>query len=191
MFNEIWDQHKSYLLNFIRSKVEDEKAVEDLLQEVSIKLYNNITRQTEIINYKKWLFQVTRNTIADFYRKNKKHSEIPIEQPQMLTASSTSCICDLSEFVIRKYLPEKYGKPLYLSDLEQKPQQEIAEILNLSLTATKSRIQRARLKLKDLVEDCLEISYNSKGQISDFHLKKGCELPQELQDEIKRLNLFL
>jgi RNA polymerase sigma-70 factor (ECF subfamily) len=104
--------------------------------------------------------------------------------------NSGACICDLSGFVIKEYLPEKYGKPLYLSDIEQVPQQEIAETLNLSLSATKSRIQRGRTKLKDLVSECVSISYNNRGQISDFQLKKGCELPRELKNEMDRINLF-
>ncbi|WP_422092232.1 hypothetical protein [Tenacibaculum ovolyticum] len=66
----------------------------------------------------------------------------------------------------------------------------MAEILNLSLTATKSRIQRGRKKLKELITNCIDISYNKKGQISDFQLKNNCELPQELKDEIKRINLM-
>lgn len=84
-----------------------------------------------------------------------------------------------------------YEKPLYLSDIEQKPQQEIADILQLSLTATKSRIQRARKQLKELISDCIEVTYNTKGQISDFQLKKYCELPPELKNEMERLNISL
>lgn len=190
MFNEIWNSHKNHLLNFINTKVDSKHIVDDILQEVSIKLYDNLNRKTAIKDYKKWLFQVSRNTIADYYRKNKKHSEILINNSNT-TIQSTSCICDLSEFVIQTYLPEKYSKPLYLSDIEQKTQQEIAEILNLTLTATKSRIQRGRKKLKELVNECINITYNTKGQILEFNLKNNCELPQELKNEMERINLML
>ncbi|WBX76021.1 sigma factor-like helix-turn-helix DNA-binding protein [Tenacibaculum ovolyticum] len=121
--------------------------------------------------------------------KIKKHTEIILNTSET-SINSSACVCDLSEFVIKNYLPEEYSTPLYLSDIEQKKQQEIAEILNLSLTATKSRIQRARKKLKELITNCIDISYNKKGQISDFQLKNNCELPQELKDEIKRINLM-
>ena len=187
-FNKIWNQHKGHLLNFIKIKIDDAHIAEDILQEVSIKLLNNINRKIEIKNYKNWLFQVTRNTIADYYRENKKHSELPLNQSEINTNSS-ACVCDLSGFVIQTYLPEKYSRPLYLSDIEQKSQQEIAQILNLSLTATKSRIQRGRKKLKELVSKCIDISYNNKGQVSDFQLKNNCELPQELKMEMKKINL--
>lgn len=181
--------HKGHLLNFIKTKIDDGHIAEDMLQEVSIKLFDNLNRKIEIKNYKTWLFQVTRNTISDYYRKNKEHSELSINQPEINTNLS-ACVCDLSGFVIQTYLPEKYSKPLYLSDIEQKTQQEIAKMLDLSLTATKSRIQRGRKKLKELVSGCIDISYNNKGQVSDFQLKNNCELPQELKNEMERINLI-
>ena len=189
-FNEIWNKHKGHLLNFIKTKIDDEYLAEDILQEVSIKLLENLNRKTEIINYKTWLFQVARNTIADYYRKNNKHYKLPINQSEINTTSS-ACVCDLSGFVIQTYLPEKYSKPLFLSDIDQKPQQEIAKMLDLSLTATKSRIQRGRKKLKELISECIDVSYNNKGQVSNFQLKNNCELPQELKNEMERINLIL
>ena len=76
VFDEIWSNHKSHLLNFIKSEVDDEHIASDILQEVGIKLHDNINRKVEIKNHRNWLFQVTRNTVADYYRKSKRHAEI-------------------------------------------------------------------------------------------------------------------
>lgn len=185
-FQKIWQTHKSALTDFIKSKIDDPSLVDDILQEVSIKLFDNL-RQTEIQNYKAWLYQVARNTIADHYRKNKKTEPLIIDTKT--SENPNVCFCDLSGFVIQTYLPKKYSEPLYMSDIEQKSQKEIAEILNLSLTATKSRIQRGRKKLKELIADCINISYNNKGQITDFELRKNCKLPLEILTEMNKLNL--
>lgn len=190
-FNDIWATYEGHLLNFINTKIEDKLNAKDILQDVSIKLFDNLNRGTEITNYKAWLFQVTRHTIADHYRKNTKYLDLQVNATETTHINSTACVCDLSGFIIQTYLPEKYSKPLYLSDIEKKPQQEIAKMLNLTLTATKSRIQRGRIKLKELIDQCVNISYNTKGEIFDFQLKKDCELPQELKTEMKRLNLVL
>lgn len=187
-FNQIWEEHRSNLLNFVLSKIDYKNSAEDILQEVGIKLLDNLNRKTEIKNYKSWLFQVTRNTIADYYRKNKKQAEL-LSFPMEANDINTTCVCDLSGFVIQNYLPKKYGEPLFLSDVEQRPQKEIATELKLSLTATKSRIQRGRKMLKEMVSECIHLSYNNKGQIVDFELKKDCELPKELKIEMQRLNL--
>lgn len=189
-YNKIWQKHKSYLLNFINSKIDDKHIAEDILQEVSIKLFHNFTQKTVIKNHKAWLFKVTKNTIADYYRKNEKHSALSTI-PSETNTNSNTCVCDLTGFVIQTYLPEKYSQALYLSDIEKIQQQEISKILNLSLTATKSRIQRGRVKLKELVNGCVDIYYNNKGQVYDFQLKKDCKLPPELKDEMERLNLIL
>lgn len=186
-FQKIWETHKSALTDFIKSKIDDPSLADDILQEVSIKLFDNLERKTGIQNHKAWLYQVARNTIADHYRKNKKTETLSID-PET-SENPNVCFCDLSGFIIQTYLPKKYSEPLYLSDIEQKSQKEIAETLNLSLTATKSRIQRGRKKLKELIADCIDISYNNKGQIIDFELKTNCNLPPEILTEIKKLNL--
>ncbi|EZH73894.1 hypothetical protein ATO12_13480 [Aquimarina atlantica] len=191
-FENIWEEHKKPLLNFIITKVDDNSIGEDIIQDVGIKLHTAIHKNQEINNYKSWLFQVARNTIADYYRKNKIPTTSIKDQPEIAeTSMSSACVCDLSGFVIQNYLPKQYADALYLSDIEQKPQKEIAKILDLSLTATKSRIQRGRKKLKELVTDCIEISYNNKGQITGFLLKDNCELPPELMTQIDKLNLTI
>jgi RNA polymerase sigma-70 factor (ECF subfamily) len=191
-FENIWEEHKKPLLNFVKTKVNDNSIGEDIVQDVGIKLHTAIHKNQEINNYKSWLFQVARNTIADYYRKNKIQTTIIKDQPEIVeTSISSACVCDLSGFVIQNYLPKQYADALYLSDIEQKPQKEIAKILDLSLTATKSRIQRGRKKLKELVTDCIEISYNNKGQITGFLLKDDCELPTELMTQIDKLNLTI
>ena len=191
VFNEIWNIHKNHLLQFIKTKIDDAAIADDILQEVGIKLHDNLLRKTAIKNYKNWLFQVTRNTISDYYRKANTYTETALNELEFLDDSTGSCVCDLSGFIIQNYLPEKYGKPLYLSDIERKSQQEIADLLALSLTATKSGIGRARKKLKELITDCVDVLHNDAGQITDFHLKNTCELPVELKNEMERMNLVL
>lgn len=189
-FESIWEEHKKQLLNFIKIKISDKDIGEDIVQDVGIKLHTALHKNESINNYKSWLFQVARNTIADYYRKNKISTTIIKDQPE-IAETSDACVCDLSGFVIKNYLPQQYREALYLSDIEQKPQKEIAEILDLSITATKSRIQRGRKKLKELVTDCIEISYNNKGQVTGYLLKNDCELPPELITEIENINLVV
>jgi len=190
-FNEIWNIHQKQLLSFIKTKIDNTAIADDILQDVGIKLHDNILRKTRITNYRNWLFQVTRNTISDYYRKTNSGTIVPLNELITEVDTTSSCVCDLTGFVIQTYLPEKYGKPLYLSDIEKRPQQEIAKLLGLSITATKSRIGRARKKLKELISSCVDVLQNESGQVVEFQLKEACELPVELRNEIERLNLIL
>jgi RNA polymerase sigma-70 factor (ECF subfamily) len=70
-FENIWEEYKKPLLNFVKTKVNDNNISEDIVQDVGIKLHTAVYKNQEINNYKSWLFQVARNTIADYYRKIK------------------------------------------------------------------------------------------------------------------------
>lgn len=191
-FKDIWESQKANLLNFIRSKIGEEELADDILQEVGLKFYQAFAREVEIRNHTAWLFQVARNTISDHYRKQ---DTIERGKQNLLgqdaKADSQNCVCDLSEFIIKNYLPQQYSSALYLSDIEQLPQKQIALQLGLTLTATKSRIQRGRQKLKEIILQCVNVEWNDRGEPVDFQLKNTCHLPEELLKEISRLNLTI
>jgi RNA polymerase sigma-70 factor (ECF subfamily) len=70
-------------------------------------------------------------------------------------------------------LPKEYAIPLRLSDIEGLKQQEVAKRLGLSLSATKSRVQRARKLLKQKFEECGVIESNEYQSVS-FTVTKPC-----------------
>lgn len=183
----IWETYQLKLLNFIRSKTSDNSVAQDILQEVFLKLIKVQTENIEIRNIQSWLFQVTRNTISDHFRKDEKYRRDHFAVEETLPDKGMgTCICEMAGFVIQKYLPEQYARPLYMSDIENIPQKEIAEILGLSVSGAKSRVQRGRRMLKDLILKCVNISLNKNGEITDYQLKPGCTLPEDLEIELKR-----
>lgn len=191
-FNTIWNEYEKYLLRFILKKTGEPELARDILQEVAIKFHRAMQDQ-QIKNPKAWLFQVSRNTIADFYRAQKGETVSWESISINIKDESTNdvCACDLSGFVIKNYLPKQYGTPLYMADIQQIPQKEVAEKLGLSLPAAKSRIQRARKMLKNVVQDCIKFTYGPNGNIADFSIKRDCHIPEELKNEMDRINLML
>jgi len=151
--------------------------VPDILQNVSIEFLKNLEKGIEIKKPKPWLFQVSRNLIADYYKQKSKSTDL------------VSCICDIMEDIIQSVLPKKYSKPLLLSDIYQVPQKEIAERLNINYTNTKSRIQRARKKVKEVFEDAVNFTYNQNGEIVGGVLKTENNLPPSIIKKIKMLEL--
>lgn len=185
--NSIWNNFRSILIKFIQSKVSDENLAKDILQDVFLKLVVAEKEGKEIRNIQAWLFQVTRNTINDHFRKLQKSPEKEVMITDSLTESQLNgCVCDLINFVIKHYLPETYGRPLIMSDIERIPQKDIAQELGISLSGAKSRIQRGRKMLKELILECVEVTYNRKGEVSDFRLKTNCELPGDLIRELEK-----
>lgn len=180
--NEVVSEFYNYLKVYILKKVKDKTISEDIVQEVMVKLLESHQKSTEIKNIKAWLFQVSRNTIYDYYQKNKLVYNL--DNDWDLEGAET----DFSKIVVSDYvipminlLPKEYGTLLKLSDIDKVPQKEIAKQFNLGLSATKMRIQRGRLKLRELFVECCDITYDKNGNFAGCTIKPSCEPLQETQ----------
>ena len=193
--NAIWKDFRDGLLKFIQLKVADETLAHDILQDVFLKLIVAREEKKEIRNMQSWLFQVSRNTIHDHFRKHGKANQQKVPAMQVHEAQIDSgisgCICDLTGFIIQHYLAEPYATALFMSDIENIPQKEIAQRLGLSLSGAKSRVQRGRKMLKELILKCVEITFNQQGEVVDFQLKPNCTLPRALEQEIEKNKIMI
>ncbi len=79
----VWEQFAQKLRYFIMSKVSGKQDVEDILQEVFIKVHQNLKGLKEVNKLESWLYQITRNAIADYYRRNKSKLEMPESMPSL------------------------------------------------------------------------------------------------------------
>ena len=71
-------------------------------------------------------------------------------------------------------LPHKYGIALRMAEIEGATQQEVADRLSLSLSGAKSRIQRARRMLREILLACCHIELDSEENVIDYGPAKGC-----------------
>jgi RNA polymerase sigma-70 factor (ECF subfamily) len=167
----IWVEYHAKLLNFIRRRVEDEPAAEDILQEVFVKIQSHINSLRGENRLAAWLYRITRNAIIDHYRANRQSDVLPenlaAEEPE-LTERAEREIEGCLEPMIRA-LPDKYRQAIILSEIEELPQKQVADQLGLSWSGAKSRIQRGRAMLKDTLLDCCRFEYDALGNIV------GCE----------------
>ncbi|GAA5225124.1 sigma-70 family RNA polymerase sigma factor [Membranihabitans marinus] len=188
--NEIVRDFYLYLKAYILKKTANEEIAEDIVQEVMLKLVESHKKSIKVNNIKAWLFQVTRNTIADYYNDyyNKNKIEFNFNEDWKENSISSDTVSSIleSDFIIPMIglLPEKYAKPLLLSDIENIAQKEIAIQLNLGLSATKMRIQRGREKLKTLFIECCDIQYDKSGNFSSCTIKPHCTPLQEIEKKI-------
>jgi RNA polymerase sigma-70 factor (ECF subfamily) len=71
-----------------------------------------------------------------------------------------------------KELPEKYRNAIQMSEIENKTQQEVAEHEGISLSGAKSRVQRGRALLKNMLHDCCRFEMSKENQVVSFEKKK-------------------
>jgi RNA polymerase sigma-70 factor, ECF subfamily len=76
-------------------------------------------------------------------------------------------------------LPDTYREALILTEYEGLTQRELAERLGLSLSGAKSRVQRAREKLKAMLLDCCHFEFDRLGKIIDYQPNCTCCTNQE------------
>jgi RNA polymerase sigma-70 factor, ECF subfamily len=187
---ELWIEHKNALRNFILKRVTDKEEANDIdiLQDVLMKVYTFCTSKSGVSNVRSWLFQIAQNTIVD--RVRKKHPfESREELPDIVEPNHQNAYIQAAEFILPmiKLLPPEYAVPLSLSDIEGVKHAEIAERLQLGLPATKSRIQRARVMLKEIFVECCIMETSRDGKLISFDIKAGCK---PLQEHKKKFNSF-
>lgn len=183
----LWQEHKNELRNFILKRVKEEDLTNDILQDVLMKVYNFCISKSGVRNIRSWLFQIAQNTITDHYRKQSKFTnldnlnEIEYEDQNMAFSEATNYILPMLEF-----LPKEYAVPLKFADIDNIKQADIAKKLNLSLSATKSRIQRARQLLKAEFITCCHFKTDKQGNLISFEIKDSCEPLQKVKQNLQR-----
>jgi len=167
----VWDQFSAQLRSFIRARVADEDAVEDILQDVFVRIHAKVGTLQDLGKLESWLYQITRNVIIDYYRSRR-----PTEQlPETLGSSEdvyeedlvTRLAPDVREMV--EALPEPYREALVLTSYEGLSQKELAKRLGLSYSGAKSRVQRARERVKDMLMTCCHFEFDRRGTVIDYY----------------------
>jgi RNA polymerase sigma-70 factor (ECF subfamily) len=170
--NLIWDEFGNVLRGFIFGQVRDETVTDDILQEVFVKIINNIDKLNDKTKLRAWLYQITRNTIIDHYRSYKKDAST-LEFPGDIVAEE-EIEAQLSEKLgpcikaLVERLPDKYKAAIELTEFEGLTQREMGDRLGLSLAGAKSRAQRAREKLRHLLFQCCTFEIDRRGNILEY-----------------------
>ncbi len=172
----IWREFSSELYNYINSKVKNKYDTEDILQDVFVKIYKNIDKADELSKLKSWIYKITRNTIIDYYRKKKDISvdiekfEKGLEEDNKSDNMNEEISKCLEKMIFE--LPKKYQESIELYEQKEMKHKEISEKLDISVSASKVRLKRAKEKLKDILLECCDFEVDTYGNIIDCKKKK-------------------
>jgi RNA polymerase sigma-70 factor, ECF subfamily len=151
-------------------RVKDQSTREDLLQEIFIKFASRLDTVKHRDNLCAYLYRITDNTIIDYYRRESRllftDNEREFDQAILTPAIDNHyklADCCLKEFI--NQLSPPYREALTLTELEGQSQKEVAKKLGLSYSGLKSRVQRAREKLKEMILDCCDYEFDKYGNI--------------------------
>jgi RNA polymerase sigma-70 factor (ECF subfamily) len=167
----LWDQYCCRLLAFIRSRVSDEAEAEDILQEVFVRIHRHLCCLPTPVKMESWIYQIARNLIIDSYRRRREQVELPESFPAEVDLPEDDLEAELSLSLkdLLAELPAMDRQALVLTDYQGLSQRELAERLGISVSGAKSRVQRARDKLRALLLACCHFELDRRGRILDYH----------------------
>jgi RNA polymerase sigma-70 factor (ECF subfamily) len=157
-----WSFFQNELRGFIFKRVKDKSLTDDIIQDVFLKAQSKIGQLQASEKFAGWIYQITKNTIIDHFRK----------QPKTIHASDLDWDNDVQNFnecvssalkELLPTLPEKYREAIQLTEMENLSQIELADRLGISYSGAKSRVQRARQMLKEKMDEILIIKTDSYG----------------------------
>ena len=177
-----WDRLSARLYPFVRRRVACDADADDVLQDVLLRMHRGLGSLEDEARMGAWMFRIARTAIADHQRRRARHpllAQAPGVEPEAPLDDDDRAVATLvSEYlaVFVAQLPSPYREAITLTELSGKSHKEAAEMLGVSLTCMKSRVQRGRAKLRELLDEQCDIVVDSRGKIVSCEPRSnGCE----------------
>lgn len=172
----VWQVLNGRLARFIRHRVPDEYAADDLLQDVYLKIHTRIDTLRDDQRVQAWVYQIARNAIYDYYREQMPVTPIGdwMAEPEGEAEDEVSLRLRESVRAMIMLLPDEYREALLLTEYEGLTQKELAERLGISLSGAKSRVQRGRKLLRELLLACCHFEFDRRGKVINYVPRCGC-----------------
>ena len=165
-FTEIVNRYRNPLTNYLYRFLNDYEEAVDLAQETFVRVYFAIERYHTDYAFSTYIYRIATNLAISEIRKRKRRTLLSLtglfqtedddqtefQPPDKKPLADENLVEDEQNRMIARAisaLPDKYRAPIILREIEGKSYEEIAQILDLGLGTTKSRISRARNLLKE------------------------------------------
>jgi RNA polymerase sigma-70 factor (ECF subfamily) len=172
----LWKNVYGKIFGYVSKHVKDLDETNDIIQNTFIKVREHIDELKHPGKAEQWMFRIAQNSMYDYFREKKKESElqknlqISIQNDGNEANESIIKTQNLSDYAgfISNSLPEKYRIAVYMADIEGKSMKEVATALDLSVSGAKSRVQRGRKMIKELILQCCQVQTDVYGNIIDY-----------------------
>lgn len=175
---QIWRELSDRLRQFVRARVDCHADVDDIVQTVFLRIHTKAAELRDAQRLEAWVFQITRNAINDYYRKQRVTDGEVETLPDDSEAENQNANLDISQCLtaLIERLPEDQRHAVSLYELDGLPQKEIAARKSISLSGAKSRIQRGRKSLEAMLLQCCQFQLDNRGNVLDYEAKDsgGC-----------------
>jgi RNA polymerase sigma-70 factor (ECF subfamily) len=158
--------------------------VDDVLQNVFLRMQRGLATLRHEERFGPWAYQVTRSAIADYRRARHRHPIAEGDPPDSIGVDPREDDGDagraLAHYVAPfiAMLPSPYREALTLTELEGLSQAAAAQMMGVSLSGMKSRVQRGRTRLRELLDGCCVIALDLRGRVVSFEPRSPESIPE-------------
>jgi RNA polymerase sigma-70 factor (ECF subfamily) len=181
-----WREVEARLRPYVARRVASASDVDDVLQETFVRVHQGLATLGDEERFGAWVYRIAGTAIADHLRARARHPLAKVEStdgaPETPSnAYDESLEGDLAQcvalFVAR--LPSPYREAITLTELQGVTQREAADMLGVSVSGMKSRVQRGRERIRRMFEECCEISVDCRGHVTDCVPRDLDEVPED------------
>ena len=185
----VWQELERHLRPYLARRVASAADIDDLLQDIFVRLHRSLGSLRDEERFGGWVYRIAHSAIVDKARRQGRAPIVPSSDGLVPEASAVDGLddglqSDLGEcvalFVSR--LPSPYREAVTLTELEGLTQKDAAEMLGISLSGLKSRVQRGRDKIRHMFEECCEISVDGRGRVIDCEPRELDRVPPDCRD---------
>lgn len=169
-----WRELEARLRPYVARRVRVTADVDDILQEVFVRMQRGLGDLRDGERFGGWVYRIAEHAVVDHLRIRARHplaevsgESLRAEELDAGGSNDNALEAELAECValFTARLPSPYREAITLTELEGLTQKDGAEMLGLSLSGMKSRVQRGREQIRRMFEDCCEISLDARGRV--------------------------
>jgi RNA polymerase sigma-70 factor, ECF subfamily len=179
---QVWRDLLGRLQTFVRRRIADPNRAEDVVAEILLRIHQNVDSLDDAERLPNWVFRIARNAVIDEYRRaargreqlvptlaDEPGAEPPDEDAPAALAELANCLRPLLTT-----LPAEQRRAIEMIDLGGTAQAQAAQQEGVSLSGMKSRVQRARRRLAELLGQCCALTLDARGLPIDYTPPPSC-----------------
>lgn len=180
----MWREVVTQLRGFVRRRIADPDRADDLVGDILLRVHQHLDSLDDRERLLNWVFRVARNAIIDEYRRAARDRErvastpddTPVEgsppedDESVVLSELTACVRPLLAG-----LPDEQRRAVELIDLQGWTQARAADHESVSLSGMKSRVQRGRRRLAELLGLCCALTLDGRGLPMDYTPRSSCD----------------
>ncbi len=192
-----WQELEGQLRPFVARRLSDAADVDDVMQDIYLRIQSGVGELRDSERFGPWVYRVARSALAEHGRSRARHP-LPLTEPTDEGAAPPATdipgdsdgsaeqglASHLAAFIAA--LPLPYREAVTLTELQGMSQKDAAEMLEISLSGMKSRVQRGRQQIREMLQACCEIALDARGHVLSYDRRVDGKVPENCCEVLKK-----